>query len=93
MIIFKGLLSEVQMRYTSSLISGRQLRAARALAELTQRDLAEEVGVSERSARRWERHPDKRPVGKPTNRRIEEALRKHGVLLITDPAPGCCMIK
>jgi transcriptional regulator with XRE-family HTH domain len=37
----------------SNIISGRQLRAARTLAGLTQKQLAKAVGVHERAARYW----------------------------------------
>ena len=38
----------------SNIVTGRQLRAARILAGLTQRQLAKAVGVHERAARYWE---------------------------------------
>lgn len=75
----------------TNLCTGRQLHAARVLAGLTQRDLASAVGVTERSVRRWEQHPDRKPVGKPNDLLIEEVLRQRGVLLIASPAPGCRM--
>jgi transcriptional regulator with XRE-family HTH domain len=44
----------------SNIITGRQLRAARILAGLTQRQLAQAVGVHERAARYWELKENKR---------------------------------
>jgi len=38
----------------SNIVTGRQLRAARILAGLTQKQLAQAVGVHERAARYWE---------------------------------------
>ncbi len=71
-----------------NLVSGRQLRAARALAGLTQKTLGDALGVDERAVRFWERRRDSRPTGAPNNRRIEEALRAHGVVLFVEPTPG-----
>ena len=42
-----------------NIVTGRQLRAARILAGLTQRQLAQAVGVHERAARYWELKEDK----------------------------------
>ena len=44
----------------SNIITGRQLRAARILAGLTQKQLAQAVGVHERAARYWELKETKR---------------------------------
>jgi transcriptional regulator with XRE-family HTH domain len=52
-----------------NIISGRQLRAARVLAGLTQRQLADAIGVHERAVRYWEAKED-RP---PTSTRISNA--------------------
>jgi transcriptional regulator with XRE-family HTH domain len=38
---------------TANLVTGRQLRAARAFAGLTQQDLAGELGVNERVRAYW----------------------------------------
>jgi transcriptional regulator with XRE-family HTH domain len=45
----------------SNIMAGRQLRAARILAGLTQKQLAQAVGVHERAARYWELKGDKPP--------------------------------
>jgi DNA-binding transcriptional regulator YiaG len=74
--------NESPMAYRSNnLITGRQLRAARALAGMTQRDLATALAVNERAVRFWERKHDKRPTSAPNDVRIEQALLKHGVIL------------
>ena len=58
----------------SNIITGRQLRAARTLAGLTQRQLAQAVGVHECAARSLER--------------IEAVLRDHGVIVFASPTHG-----
>jgi DNA-binding XRE family transcriptional regulator len=60
----------------SNIVSGRQLRAARILAGLTQKQLAQAVGVHERAARYWELKEDKPPTTTCYHlERIEAALR------------------
>jgi hypothetical protein len=56
----------------SNIISGRQLRAARTLARITQKQLAQEVGVHERAARYWEliAHKDRSRVARSCGYRI-----------------------
>ena len=71
-----------------NLCSGRQLRAARVMAGLTQQTLGAALGVNERAVRFWERKHDRRPTGAPNDRRIEEVLLDHGVLLFAEPTPG-----
>ena len=46
----------------SNIVTGRQLRAARILAGLTQKQLAQAVGVCERAARYWELKQHKAPT-------------------------------
>ena len=72
----------------ANLITGRQLRAARVLAGLTQRGLADELGVNERAVRFWERKHDRPPTSSPNLRRIEEALQRRGVTCFAEPTPG-----
>jgi len=74
--------------FSKNLVTGRQLRAARVLAGLTQKTLGAALGLNERSIRFWERKHDRRPTGAPNDRRIEEALLAHGVLLFAEPTPG-----
>jgi transcriptional regulator with XRE-family HTH domain len=73
----------------SNIITGRQLRAARILAGLTQRQLAKAVGVHERAARYWESKEDKAPTSTPSSlEKIEDVLRDHGVIVFASPTPG-----
>ena len=74
--------------HSTNLVTGRQLRAARVLAGLTQRTLGAALGVDERAVRFWERKHDRRPTSSPNDRRIEEALLDHGVVLFAEPTPG-----
>ncbi len=74
----------------SNIVTGRQLRAARILAGLTQRQLAKAVGVNERAARYWELKEHKAPTSTPSSlERIEAALRNHGVIVFATPTGGC----
>jgi transcriptional regulator with XRE-family HTH domain len=67
----------------SNIITGRQLRAARILAGLTQRQLAQAVGVDERAARYWELKENKPPTSTTSIlEKIEAVLRNHGVIAI-----------
>ena len=74
--------------YSKNLVNGRQLRAARVLAGLTQRTLGAALGLNERSIRFWERKHDRRPTGAPNDKLIEQALLAHGVILFSEPTPG-----
>ncbi len=82
----------IKVRITSNrfgLISGRQLRAARILAGLTQRQLSKDAGYAPRAARYWEGRGEAPPSCVPsTIRAIENALAKHGVLVFSEPTPG-----
>ena len=73
---------------SKNLINGRQLRAARVLAGLTQRTFGAAMGVDERAVRFWERKHDRRPTGAPNDLRIEQVLLDHGVILFAEPSPG-----
>ena len=73
----------------SNIVTGRQLRAARILAGLTQRQLAQAVGVHERAARYWELKGDKAPTSTASSlSNIEAALRDHGVIVFSVPTAG-----
>ena len=73
----------------SNIISGRQLRAARTLAGLTQKQLAQAVGVHERAARYWELKENKPPTSTLSLlEEIEVVLRDHGVIVFASPSPG-----
>ena len=71
-----------------NLVTGLQLRAARTLAGMTQRDLAAALGVNERAVRFWERKRDRKPTSAPNDTRIEQALIDRGVILFAEPTPG-----
>jgi transcriptional regulator with XRE-family HTH domain len=73
----------------SNIVTGRQLRAARILAGLTQKQLAQAVGVHERAARYWELKDDKAPTSTLSSlSKIEAALRDHGVIVFSAPTAG-----
>jgi transcriptional regulator with XRE-family HTH domain len=73
---------------TMNIISGRQLRAARVLAGLTQRQLANAIGVHERAVRYWEAKEDQPPTSTLEFLMLmEAALRDHGVA-VAAPTPG-----
>jgi transcriptional regulator with XRE-family HTH domain len=60
----------------SNIVTGRQLRAARILAGLTQKQLAQAVGVHERAARYWELKENKAPASTRSSlEKIEAVLR------------------
>jgi transcriptional regulator with XRE-family HTH domain len=73
----------------SNIVSGRQLRAARILAGLTQKQLAQAIGVNERAARYWELKGDRAQTSTPDSlAKIEAALREHGVIVFATPTAG-----
>lgn len=69
----------------TGLVTTRQLKAARALAGLTQQALGQAMGVDGRQIRFWERRLPK-SLKKLTT--IEAALRAHGVIASADPTPS-----
>ena len=73
----------------TNIMTGRQLRAARILAGLTQRQLAQAVGVHERAARYWELKESRPPTSTPSSlEKIEAVLLAHGVIVFASPTPG-----
>jgi transcriptional regulator with XRE-family HTH domain len=77
----------------SNIITGRQLRAARILAGLTQRQLAQAVGVHERAARYWELKEKRAPTSTTSIlEEIEAVLRNHGVIVFASPTPGARLV-
>ena len=73
----------------SNIVTGRQLRAARILAGLTQRQLARAVGVHERAARYWELKENNPPTSTSNIlEKIEAVLRNHGVIVFSTPTAG-----
>jgi transcriptional regulator with XRE-family HTH domain len=75
--------------FTSNIVSGRQLRAARVLAGLTQAQLAQQAGFHERACRYWEAQGDNPPTSTPSSlAKIEAVLGRNGVVVFRDPTPG-----
>jgi transcriptional regulator with XRE-family HTH domain len=73
----------------SNIVTGRQLRAARILAGLTQKQFAQAVGVHERAARYWELKNNNAPTSTLSMlERIEAVLLSHGVIVFARPTPG-----
>jgi transcriptional regulator with XRE-family HTH domain len=73
----------------SNIVTGRQLRAARILAGLTQKQLAHAVDVHERAVRYWELKNDRAPTSTPsTLEKIEAVLHSHGVIVFATPTAG-----
>jgi transcriptional regulator with XRE-family HTH domain len=73
----------------SNIVSGRQIRAARMLAGLTQADLARAAGCHPRSVRYWESKGNNPPTNVvSTLDSIEQALIGYGVILFSTPTPG-----
>jgi hypothetical protein len=74
----------------SNLVSGRQLRAARMLAGLTQARLSTEAGFAHRACRYWEGRGDNPPTSVDGSLdSIEATLLRHGVEVFSHPSPGC----
>ena len=76
-----------------NIVLGRQLRAARILAGLTQRRLSTEAGFNPRACRYWERRGNKLPPHiAATLATIEQVVRRHGVEVFSIPTPGARLI-
>ena len=68
--------------------SGAVLRAARALAGMTQADLAKAANLHPKSVAYWERKGSRGGYGEVGARRILDALRAHGVEVIGGDGEG-----
>ena len=78
-----------RVQVMSNIVSGRQIRAARMLAGLTQAELAREAGCHPRSVRYWESKGNNLPTNVvSTLDSIEQALIGYGVILFSTPTPG-----
>ena len=75
-------------KHACNLMTGRQLRAARVLAGLTQKTLGAALGVDQRMVRFMERRHSTMPTRRKYHHRIEQVLLAHGVRLVSEPAPG-----
>jgi DNA-binding transcriptional regulator YiaG len=81
--------STYTIRIMSNIVSGRQIRAARMLAGLTQADLARATRCHPRSVRYWEHKGNNPPTNvASTLDAIEQALNQHGVVAFSVPTPG-----
>ena len=69
----------------SNLVNTKQLKAARALAGLTQDQLGSAMGLNGRMIRFWERRV---PTNPRKVARIEQALLANGVALFSEPTAG-----
>ena len=77
----------------SNIASGRQLRAARTLAGLTQSELSTEAGFNPRACKYRESRGDELPTSVPQSLdSTEQVLRHHGVEVFIDPTPGCRLV-
>lgn len=77
----------------SNIVSGRQLRAARTLAGLTQSELSTKAGFNPRAAKYWESREDNPPTNVPQSLdSIERTLRRHGVEVFSSPTLGCRLV-
>ena len=73
----------------SNIVTGRQLRAARILAGLTQKQFAKATGFHERAARYWELKNNKAPTSTLNMlEKIEAVLHGHGVIVFATPTAG-----
>jgi hypothetical protein len=80
---------EARPMLNGNLVSSRQLKAARALAGLSQAKLAKEAGFNPDACRYWEAHGDGPPTTvQSTLDKITATLQRHGVIVFRDPAPG-----
>jgi transcriptional regulator with XRE-family HTH domain len=70
------------------LLSGKQLKAARVLAGLSQQQLAAETGRSLRTITSWEAIAGKPTASRNSVERIQTALQRYGVALYVTPAGG-----
>ena len=77
-----------------NLVSSRQLKAARALAGLTQANLATEAGFNADACRYWECRGDGYPTTvQSTLDAIAAALERHGVVVFRHPTAGARLAK
>jgi len=74
----------------TNLRTGRQLKAARALAGIKQVELAKAAGLHVNSIRYMERKD--RITNTPSIiKRVVVALERFDVVLVSDPTPGVCL--
>jgi hypothetical protein len=72
--------------------TGAQIRAARALLSWRRCDLAKAAGLHCNAVAYWERH-ERLPRQEPfACKHIREALQFAGVVAVSAPAPGVCLM-
>jgi transcriptional regulator with XRE-family HTH domain len=76
------------MRKPKERLSGAVLKAARTLAGLSQRQLADAAGLHPKSVAYWERKGSSGHWGEVGLKRIVDALRAHGVIVECGPSEG-----
>jgi len=73
----------------NAIITGQQIAAARAMAGITQRELAKAAGFGHKSVAYWERKGERRATDAwSTKDRIRQAFSRWHVTFVNDPAPG-----
>ena len=72
------------------MISGKQIRAARALLDWSGQDLASKCGISLKTLRRYEPQNGVPSGNTKTLESIESVLKEHGIVFFGDPVnnPG-----
>ncbi len=81
--------SFISLVMTANVVSGRQIRAGRMLAGLTQAELARAAGYHPRSVRYWESKGSTLPTNVvSTLDSIEQAFIRHWVIPFSTPRPG-----
>jgi transcriptional regulator with XRE-family HTH domain len=70
------------------IITGRQLKAARALLGWEQTDLAKKAGVAVSTIRRMESFPDEIGARTGTLSLVKKALERAGIDFLNDGQPG-----
>jgi len=73
-------------------ITGKQLRAARALAGWSQSKLGQQIGVNERQIRFLERRSETRRTSMRFDTAIDRTFKAAGIELTHEPV-GVCLIK
>ena len=71
--------------------TGKQLKAARTLAGVTQETLAAECKIHQKTLQYWEGKADASGMHSTFRRRVTEALLTRGVVYVLSPAPGACL--
>ncbi len=76
-----------------NIATGRQLRAARVLAGMSQQQFAKAIGVNERAIRYWEARHNEMPTTTTLLDDAEQVLLQRGVIVFARPTPGARLVK